>query len=505
MKSVYITTPIYYASGDPHIGHAYTNLLADIAARYYRMAGHPVFFLTGTDEHGMKVQQKAAEVGKPPQQFVDEIAARFRALADVWNITNDDFIRTTEERHKRSVTAFWTRVMDAGYIYKKTYGGLYCVGCEAFKTDKDLVNGLCSDHNEAPSYLEEENYFFKLSAFSAQLQDLLDRAEPFVIPDDKANEMRQILQSGLEDISVSRSTATLTWGIPVPGDTEQVLYVWFDALVNYISALGFGGKEERMQEYWPATIQFVGKEINRFHALLWPAMLLAAGLEAPLQIAVHGWITVEGKKMSKTVGNVIDPFALVDQYGAEAVRYVLAREMPLYRDGDFSYARFEERFNNDLANELGNLLNRAVAMTDRYLDGVVPAVASYEVKAHWTAYRGSMEALRFDEALAASWRLVRELNKYIDTTEPWKLGKLEDKTAVGEVLYVLLEALRQLAWMIMPVLPETAIKVFEAVGTSFEEQARMTLSEAAQWGGLRPGARVVLGAQLFPRIEIAAL
>ncbi|PIQ73063.1 methionine--tRNA ligase, partial [Candidatus Roizmanbacteria bacterium CG11_big_fil_rev_8_21_14_0_20_36_8] len=387
MKTFYITTPIYYASGDPHIGHAYTNLMADITARYHRMAGHPVLFVTGTDEHGMKVQQKAQEAGKSPKVFVDEIAAKFRELTDVWNITNDDFIRTTEDRHKETVAVFWKRVMDAGYIYKKSYGGLYCVGCEAFKTEKDLVEGKCPDHDAIPEPLEEENYFFKLSAFQKPLEKLFDEGDAFVTPVDKLNEMRQILTSGLEDISISRSTEKLQWGIPVPGDESQVLYVWFDALVNYISALGFGREENRMKEAWPADIHFVGKEINRFHSLLWPAMLLAAGLEPPKQIAVHGWITVDGKKMSKTIGNVLDPFMLVEERGLEAIRYFMTREIPFYRDGDFSFARFEDRYNNDLANELGNLLHRAVAMTDRYLAGVVPARADYDVASHWTAYR----------------------------------------------------------------------------------------------------------------------
>lgn len=501
MKAFYITTPIYYASGNPHIGHAYTNLMADITARYHRMAGHPVLFLTGTDEHGMKVQQKADEAEKEPQVYVDEIAARFRELTDVWAITNDDFIRTTEDRHRSTVEVFWKRVMDAGHIYKKSYGGLYCVGCESFKTEKDLVDGKCSDHDLKPEQLEEENYFFKLSAFEDQLKKLFDGDSDFVTPEDKRNEMRQILESGLEDVSVSRSTEKLKWGIPVPGDDTQVLYVWFDALVNYISALGFGRKDDKMKDGWPADIHFVGKEINRFHSLLWPAMLLAAGVEPPKQIAVHGWITVDGKKMSKTIGNVLDPFDLVERFGLEPVRYFLTREIPFYRDGDFSHARFEERYNNDLANELGNLLNRAVAMTDRYLDGAVPAKVEYDIAGHWTDYRNGMESLRFDDALAAIWKLVREMNKFIDDKEPWKLGKLDDKTDVGNVLYVLLEALRQVAWMLMPVMPETALKLFSSVGTSFEEQAQHTMSEAAKWGGLKPGASVEKMDPIFPRIE----
>lgn len=504
MKPFYITTPIYYASGDPHIGHAYTNLMADITARYYRMTGREVRFLTGTDEHGMKVKRMAEAAGMEPQAYVDEKAARFRELADAWNITNDDFIRTTETRHKQSVEAFWKAVHKKGFIYKKTYTGLYCVGCESFKTEKDLVGGKCPDHDAAPEMLEEENAFFKLSAFADRLKTLFAENPEFVTPDDHRNEMIQMLERGLEDVSISRSTKQLTWGIPVPGDEGQVIYVWFDALVNYISAIGYarGKKEDAMRLYWPADIHFVGKEINRFHSLLWPAMLMAANLEPPRQIAVHGWITVDGKKMSKTIGNVLDPFDLTEQYGLEPVRYFMAREIPMYRDGDFSHKRFEERYNNDLANELGNLVNRAVAMTERYLDGVVPEEASYDVTKRWTQYRAKMEALRFDDALTATWKLVQAMNKFIDEKEPWKLGKLEDQKPVSEVLYVLLESLRHVAWMLLPFMPGTAMRIFESIGTSFIEQASISLSDASKWGGLKRGSIVKRSELLFPRREV---
>ena len=501
MKQFYVTTPIYYASGDPHIGHAYTNLVTDMTARYYRMSGNAVKFLTGTDEHGMKVKQKAAEGGQEPLEFASEQSAKFRELADVWGISNDDFIRTTEDRHKETVAAFWKKVEKAGFIYKKKYSGLYCVGCESFKTDKDLVEGKCTDHDTVPEKLEEENYFFKLSEFQDKLLELFDGNEEFVVPSDKRNEMYQIVKGGLEDVSISRSTDKLSWGIPVPGDDGQVIYVWFDALVNYLSAVGYGRDDDVTKGLWPADVHFVGKEINRFHSILWPAMLMAAGVEPPKQVAVHGWITADGKKMSKSIGNVINPFDLVDRYGLDAVRYFMAREIPFYRDGDFSYQRFEERYNNDLANELGNLLNRAVAMTERYLEGVVPEVSEYDTASYWTQYRKEMEALRFDEALASTWRLVRELNKFIDEKEPWKLGKEKDKGPVSEVLYVLLEALRHIGWMVMPIIPESAIKIFAAVGTSFEEQAQMTMADAAKWGGLKPGATVDKGDPLFPRLE----
>ncbi|HJN84881.1 MAG TPA: methionine--tRNA ligase [Patescibacteria group bacterium] len=501
MKPFYITTAIVYANADPHIGFALELIYADVLARYYRMSGRDVRYLTGTDEHGSKISRKAEEAGKEPKIFVDEIAARVRELADELNIGNDDFIQTTEERHHKSVEAFWKRVDKAGYIYKKAYKGLYCVGCESFKTEKDLVVDVCPDHKTPCEEVEEENYFFKLSAFQEKLEKLYEERPDFVVPETKFNEMKQLLKSGLEDISISRSTKMLKWGIPVPGDDGQVIYVWFDALVNYISAIGYGEDDKMMRKYWPADIHIIGKEINRFHSVLWPAMLMAAGVKVPQQIGVHGWITVDGEKMSKTRGNVLDPFDLIDRYGTEPLRYFMMREIPFHSDGDFSFKRFEERFNNDLANELGNLLNRAVAMTDRYLGGVVPAVVDYNVKSHWTQYRKSMEDLRFHDGLEAAWKIVRDMNKFIDDKKPWELGKLDDKTEVSVVLYTLLEALRHVAWMIMPVTPETSYKIFEAIGTSVVEQAQMPMKEAAIWGGLQPGAKVILGEQLFPRIE----
>ena len=330
------------------------------------------------------------------------MAARVRELCDKLDISNDDFIQTTQERHKRSVAAFWNRVMEAGFIYKKPYAGLYCVGCESFKTEKDLVDGMCPDHGTAPERFEDENYFFKLTAFREKLQVLYDERPDFVIPEAKFNEVKQLLASGLEDVSISRSRKVLEWGIPVPGDETQVVYVWFDALVNYVSAIGYGrGKEDEMATYWPADVHIIGKEINRFHTVLWPAMLMAAGVEVPHQVGVHGWITVDGKKMSKTIGNVLNPFDAISRYGTEPLRYFLMREIPFHGDGDFSHARFLDRYNGDLANELGNLLNRAVAMTERYLDGVVPKIVEYDVRSTWTDYRAAMEELRFADALAA--------------------------------------------------------------------------------------------------------
>ncbi len=502
MKPFYLTTAIVYANADPHIGFALELVYADVLARYTRMTGRPVKFVTGTDEHGQKIANKAKEAGKDPQVFVDGIADRVRALCGALDISNDDFIQTTEDRHKQSVAAFWKQVMDAGFIYKKAYKGLYCVGCESFKTEKDLVHGKCPDHGTLPEPFEDENYFFKLTAFSDELKALYEQRPDFVIPETKFNEVKQLLASGLEDVSISRSRKVLDWGIPVPGDDSQVVYVWFDALINYLSAVGFGREgEDETATYWPADLHIVGKEINRFHSVLWPAMLMASGVEVPHQVGVHGWITVDGQKMSKSVGNVLNPFELAESCGVEPLRYFLMREIPFHGDGDFSHARFLERYNNDLANELGNLLNRAVAMTERYMEGKVPASVVYDIRPHWTEYRSAMEELRFADALATVWKLVREMNKLIDDRQPWKLGKLEDKTAVGEVLYVLLETLRHVAWMVMPVLPRTALSMFEQIGTSFEAQAKVALSEACKWGGLAPGSRINANGPLFPRRE----
>jgi len=501
MKAFYITTAIVYANADPHIGFALEMIYTDVLARYYRMTGRRVKFLTGTDEHGQKILRVAEKKGVLPQEFVDVVSARYLELADELDISNDEFVRTTSDKHKKAVEKFWKLVDSRGYIYKKKYKGLYCVGCESFKMEKDLVDGKCEDHGVVPEKYEDENYFFKFSAFEDDLKKLFAGRDDFVIPSTKYNEMKGILDGGLEDVSISRSKKQLSWGIDVPGDDSQVIYVWFDALINYLTGAGFGSDDDHVKDFWPADIHVIGKEINRFHSLLWIAMLMAAGIELPYQIGVHGWITVDGKKMSKTVGNVVDPFELLDRYGTEPVRYFFMREIPFNSDGDFSYSRFEERYNNDLANELGNLLNRAVAMTDRYLDGIVPGVAEYDILGWWTQYRKSMEELRFNDALAATWKIVREMNKFIDDKEPWKLGKLEDRSAVSDVMYVLLEALRHIAWMIMPVMPEAAAKIFEAIGTSFVEQAQTSVADAAKWGGLVPGSKVVAGDVLFPRIE----
>lgn len=504
----YITTAIAYTNASPHIGFALELLYTDIMARYQRLQGRDVYFLTGTDEHGQKILKTAKEQGKAVEDFVTEKSALFQNLADRWNISNTDFIRTTEKRHTAGAQKFWSIVADKGLIYKKKYTGLYCVGCEAFKTEKDLVEGKCPEHNRAPEQLAEENYFFKLSNFQEELEYLFEKQPNFVYPESRFNEMKGILKEELADISISRAKDKLPWGIPVPGDDTQVMYVWFDALTNYLTALGFGSKDETaFKKYWPA-IHVVGKEINRFHSLLWPAMLLAAGIELPKQIMVHGWITVDGQKMSKTIGNVIDPAELVAQYPLEAVRYFLMREIPFDNDGNFSHKQFIDRYNGDLANGIGNLTNRILTMVEKYAEGCVPAVATDDVAMRelldqkiWPEYASAMERWRFDLALEQAWKFVAYSDQKISDMAPWALAKAGKMTEVHDLLYHLVEGLRHIAVMIWPVMPETAEKIFGQLGLDVERELAQPLSTLKQWVGLTVGTAIKKDQPLFPRLE----
>jgi methionyl-tRNA synthetase len=511
-KPFYLTTAIAYTNARPHIGFALELLYSDVMARYQRLLGNEVRFLTGTDEHGQKILKTAKEQGKDARTFVDENSAVFQSLADRWNISNDDFIRTTEDRHIKGAQAFWKVVAENGHIYKKTYTGLYCVGCESFKTEKDLVNGKCPDHNREPETVSEENYFFRLSSFQEPLEFLFENQPNFVFPDTRFNEMKGILKAGLEDVSISRSKEKLPWGIPVPGDDSQVMYVWFDALTNYITALNYGGKSDAdLVKYWPTVTHVVGKEINRFHAILWPAMLMAAQMELPRQIAVHGWITVDGQKMSKSLGNVIDPLEIVGQYPLEAVRYFLMREIPFDNDGNFSHKQFQERFNGDLANGLGNLTNRVLTMIEKYSGGVVPAVttpgsglADLLVETIWPLYIENMGRWRFDLALEATWKFLTACDQMISDREPWAMAKAGKMTEVHDLLYHLAEALRHIAIMIYPVMPETSEKIITQLGLSVEKEFAKPLLDLQQWVDLTVGNTITKGEPLFPRLEIKA-
>lgn len=503
----YLTTAIPYANADPHIGHAILFLYADVMARYQRLLGQEVNFLAGTDEHGQKMYKTAKELGREPEEYAKEESAVYQRLLDEWNISNTDFIRTTEARHKTRAQKFWAAVAANGDIYKKAYVGLYCYGCESFKTEKDLVEGKCPDHHRAPEEVKEANYFFRLSRFQEPLEFLFKERPDFVLPEGRYREMHNILKEGLDDISISRDRAKLPWGIPVPGDDTQVVYVWFDALLNYITALGYGEADQTlMQKWWPA-VHVVGKEINRFHSLLWPAMLMSAGVEVPRQVVAHGWITVDGQKMSKTLGNVINPLELARQYSVEAVRYYLMREIPFDGDGNFSHKQLVERYNGDLANGLGNLTNRVLTMVEKYCAGAIPKVATvnndfinFLTKDVWPRYAENMNEWRFDLALAAAWKFVAYCDQTISDQAPWALAKKGEMAKVNDLLYHLAEALRHIAVMIWPVMPDTAEKILAQLGLDPGAELAKPLNDLQQWVELTVGNQIKKGEQLFPRL-----
>lgn len=529
----YITTAIDYVNATPHIGHAYEKVLADVLARYHRLAGEAVFFLTGTDEHGQNIANAAAQAGEDVQTFVDRNAAAFQRLCRDLNLSHDDFIRTTDRRrHWPAVQEIWRRVAAAGDLYRKHYRALYCVQCEAFVTLSELVDGRCPRHLTEPQVVEEENYFFRLSRYRERLRRLLEERPDFVVPESRWAEMLQLVDT-LEDVSVSRPVEKLAWGIPVPDDPGHVVYVWFDALTNYVSAIGFGQDEERFRTWWPAY-HLIGKDINRFHSLLWPAMLFSAGLEPPRQVLVHGFLTLEGQKISKTLGNVVDPMAvareLAQRSGAEldvcvdAVRYFLLREVPFGQDGDFSRAQLVARFNADLANDYGNLLNRTLPLVERYFDGRLPEPGPEEggdrelreqalgtVDAVWEC----IERCDFQRALLSIWQLLGAANRYLDREAPWTLHRVGQRDRAGTVLTNTLEALRVATVLLEPVLPTATLKVWSQLGyPEFEERARelrargepyrgtgLLLDDARRWRWLRPGTRVRPGPPIFPRVE----
>ena len=518
-KRFFLTTPIFYVNDAPHIGHAYTEVAADVLARWHRQAGDDTWFLTGTDEHGQKILRTATANGVAPKEWADRLVeSAWKPLLDTIDISNDDFIRTTDERHETGVQKFLQKLYDDGHVYAGEFEALYCVGCEEFKPKSEIVDGtgafegekVCAIHSKPLELLQEKNYFFKMSAFQDRLLALYEDRPDFVQPASARNEVIAFVQQGLEDLSISRTS--FDWGIPIPWDSSHVTYVWFDALLNYVTATGYGADDEQFARRWPGN-HIVGKDILRFHAVIWPAMLMAAGLEVPEHVFAHGWLLVGGEKMSKSKLTGIAPNEITDTFGSDAFRYYFMRAISFGHDGSFSWEDLSARYHAELANGFGNLASRTTAMIERYFEGIVPPPDTYTdadlaiqraVADAATAADAAMERFRPDEAIDAIWTIVDALNGYITDNEPWALAKDDTRRArLGTILYTAAEGLRALAVLLSPVMPHATEKLWVALGGP-GRLVDQPIREAGAWGVLRPGSSVNGLAPLFPRVEQSA-